>query len=178
MLHSLSQVHIWSKNRALFKSIKSLSKSCVRLRRLFPSRSQWYAPGAGSRCATASSYWLQAGCGIALASAAASVSVNCRQSPRCTGETGTSTASRTTAGQDHSAACPRHVYRSLIEPVLSFCHVGQHVWRRSVCSLLPANPSHCPGHEVRGSDLSSSLLLLPGQLKVHLHRKTVTLSYQ
>lgn len=38
-------------------------------------------------------------------------------------------------------------------------------WRRSVCSLLPANPTHRFGHEVWWADLPSSLLLLPGTFK-------------
>lgn len=63
-----------------------------------PFRSQWFVPDVASRCVTASSYWLQGGCGTAPASAAASVTVNCRLSPPCFGETEPSTASRTTAG--------------------------------------------------------------------------------
>lgn len=45
-------------------------------------------------------------------------------------------------------------------PDLSSC---QDVWRRSVRSLLPADPRFRFGHEVWRADLPSSLLLLPGR---------------
>lgn len=41
-------------------------------------------------------------------------------------------------------------------------------WRRSVCALLPANPTHRFGYEVWRDDLPSSLLLLPGTFKKKL----------
>lgn len=77
---------------------------CLRLRQPCPSRSQWCAPAVASRCVTASSYWLRAGCGTASASAAANVTASCRRTPRFTGETGTSTANRTTAGPERDSS--------------------------------------------------------------------------
>lgn len=58
-------------------------------------------PAVASSCATASSYWLRAGCGTAPACAAARVSASCRLTRHCSGGTETSTANKTTAGPQH-----------------------------------------------------------------------------